>query len=124
MVDPLRGSPVGPYGPGPADHGTPGEFAPKEPSKPGHSFIDMLKSSVNEVNSMQLGAAGKVQKLVTGEISSLHEVCGVDVPKEIEKERGRLVDLMSDMQQYFHRKRVALVGPSYHYLFRFGLRET
>jgi flagellar hook-basal body complex protein FliE len=74
MVDPLRGSPVGPYGPGPADHGTPGEFAPKEPSKPGHSFIDMLKSSVNEVNSMQLGAAGKVQKLVTGEISSLHEV--------------------------------------------------
>ncbi len=43
-------------------------------------------------------------------ISALHEVCGVAVPAEIEKERGRLVDLMSDMQQYFDRKRVALVG--------------
>ena len=32
------------------------------------------------------------------------------VPKELETERGRLVDMMSDMQQYFHQKRVAVAG--------------
>ncbi len=74
MVDPLGGMPVGPYGPGPSEQGMASEFAPKEPVVPGKSFADLLKSSVNEVNSMQNAAAGKVQKLVTGEISSVHEV--------------------------------------------------
>jgi nitrogenase molybdenum-iron protein beta chain len=32
------------------------------------------------------------------------------VPAELETERGRLIDLMSDMQQYFHEKRVAIAG--------------
>lgn len=73
-MDPLGGSPTGPFGPGPAEQGMPGEFAPKEPSKPGESFVDLLKSSVNEVNNMKRGAGQKMQKLVTGEISSVHEV--------------------------------------------------
>jgi len=36
------------------------------------------------------------------------------VPAELETERGRLVDLMSDMQQYFHNKRVAVAGDPDH----------
>jgi nitrogenase molybdenum-iron protein beta chain len=36
------------------------------------------------------------------------------VPTELEIERGRLVDMMSDMQQYFHQKRVAVAGDPDH----------
>ncbi len=36
------------------------------------------------------------------------------VPLELEIERGRLVDMMSDMQQYFHQKRVAIAGDPDH----------
>ncbi|MFA6288718.1 MAG: nitrogenase molybdenum-iron protein subunit beta [Opitutaceae bacterium] len=36
------------------------------------------------------------------------------VPAELETERGRLVDMMSDMQQYFHNKRVAIAGDPDH----------
>ena len=74
MVDPVRGMPFGPYGPGPAEQGMPGSMQPRDPSPPGDSFVDMLKKSINEVNNMQAGASDKVQKLVTGEISSIHEV--------------------------------------------------
>ncbi len=74
MVDPLGGSPLGPKGPGPAEQGMPGAFKTKEPSEPGQSFVDLLKSSINEVNNMQSAAGSKMQKLVTGEISSIHEV--------------------------------------------------
>ncbi len=74
MVEPLGGMPIGPYGPGPTETGSPGEFAPREPTKPGESFVDILKSSIDEVNNMQAFAANKIQKLVTGEINSVHEV--------------------------------------------------
>lgn len=43
-------------------------------------------------------------------INTLRKVARVDVPAEIDDERGRLVDIMSDAQQYFHNKRVALWG--------------
>ncbi|PTY03142.1 nitrogenase molybdenum-iron protein subunit beta [Opitutaceae bacterium EW11] len=36
------------------------------------------------------------------------------VAEELETERGRLVDMMSDMQQYFHEKRVAVAGDPDH----------
>ncbi len=36
------------------------------------------------------------------------------VPEALETERGRLVDLISDMQQYFHNKRVAVAGDPDH----------
>lgn len=35
---------------------------------------------------------------------------GVEVPASVELERGRLVDLMSDLHQYFHGRRVAVSG--------------
>jgi len=43
-------------------------------------------------------------------IDTLRLVGNVEVPAAIEQERGRLVDMITDMQQYFHGKRVALWG--------------
>ncbi len=43
-------------------------------------------------------------------IHALRTHGGVDVPGSIGEERGRLLDAMGDMHQYFHGKTVALVG--------------
>jgi nitrogenase molybdenum-iron protein beta chain len=43
-------------------------------------------------------------------IDTLRKMAGVAVPESINVERGRLVDAISDMQQYFYGKRVALYG--------------
>ena len=43
-------------------------------------------------------------------IHALRNYAGADVPPSITEERGRLVDVMSDMHQYFHGKRVAVAG--------------
>ncbi len=43
-------------------------------------------------------------------IDVLRTVAGTSVPDEIVKERGKLVDMISDMHQYFYGKKVALVG--------------
>ncbi len=43
-------------------------------------------------------------------IETLRKVAGVKVPAEITRERGRLVDMITDMHQYFYGKRVALWG--------------
>jgi len=43
-------------------------------------------------------------------IMSLSKAAGVEVPEEITAERGRLIDVMTDMEQYFYGKKVALFG--------------
>jgi nitrogenase molybdenum-iron protein beta chain len=43
-------------------------------------------------------------------IEALRTMAGVKVPSVITDERGRLLDMMADMHQYFYRKRVALYG--------------
>ncbi len=43
-------------------------------------------------------------------IMKISEVAGVAVPDEVTDERGRLVDIITDMQQYLYGKRVALWG--------------
>lgn len=43
-------------------------------------------------------------------IQTLASYAGVEVPASVELERGRLIDLMSDLHQYFHGKRVAVSG--------------
>ena len=43
-------------------------------------------------------------------IDALRTVGGVAVPDEISLERGQLVDMISDMHQYFYKKRVAIAG--------------
>lgn len=74
MSDPFEQMPIGPIGPTPRTEGMPGQMGPSEPKAPGGSFVDLLANSVNEVNNMQMGAGDKIQKLVTGEISNVHEV--------------------------------------------------
>ena len=43
-------------------------------------------------------------------IDALSTGAGVSVPSEIELERGQLMDVITDMHQYFHGKKVALAG--------------
>lgn len=43
-------------------------------------------------------------------IQTLIELTGATPPDELDDERGRLVDIMTDMQQYLYRKRVAIYG--------------
>jgi nitrogenase molybdenum-iron protein beta chain len=43
-------------------------------------------------------------------IDALRNVAGVNVPEELFVERGQLVDLISDMHQYFYKKKVAIAG--------------
>ncbi len=43
-------------------------------------------------------------------ISALSNAAGIKVPQSITDERGRLVDIITDMQQYFFKKKVALWG--------------
>jgi nitrogenase molybdenum-iron protein beta chain len=43
-------------------------------------------------------------------IDTLRLNCGVTVPDVITYERGQLVDIITDMHQYFHGKKVALAG--------------
>ena len=43
-------------------------------------------------------------------VDVLRTVAGRSIPEDISRERGKLVDLISDMHQYFYGKKVALVG--------------
>lgn len=43
-------------------------------------------------------------------VMELAEKAGVEIPEEVTDDRGRLVDIITDMQQYFHGKKVALWG--------------
>ena len=43
-------------------------------------------------------------------INTLRTVAGANVPDSITAERGRLVDIITDMEQYFYHKKVALFG--------------
>lgn len=47
-------------------------------------------------------------------VDALRRAAGVRVPASIESERGRLIDMISDMSQYFHGVRVALFGDPDH----------
>ncbi|MBE0557489.1 MAG: nitrogenase molybdenum-iron protein subunit beta, partial [Proteobacteria bacterium] len=49
-------------------------------------------------------------------IDTLRKAAGVGVPESIMAERGRVVDLTTDMHQYFYGKKVALVGDPDHLL--------
>ncbi len=74
MADPFGAMPIGPIGPGPTEQGQQGEWGPREPEVAGPSFVDLFKKSIDEVNNLQASADNKIEKLVTGEISSIHEV--------------------------------------------------
>ena len=43
-------------------------------------------------------------------IHALRDLAGYDVPSSIMDERGRLVDVMADLHQYFYNRKVAIAG--------------
>jgi len=43
-------------------------------------------------------------------VDALRQLAGVSVPDSVTADRGRVVDMMADMHQYFWKKKVALVG--------------
>lgn len=47
-------------------------------------------------------------------INTVREVAGVSVPESINEERGQVIDFMSDAQQYFYHKKVAIAGDPDH----------
>ncbi len=47
-------------------------------------------------------------------VDALRKTAGTGVPESIMTERGQVVDMMSDMHQYFYRKKAALVGDPDH----------
>ena len=49
-------------------------------------------------------------------IQTLRHLSGKQVPKELELERGQLLDMMTDMGQYFFGKKVAIFGDPDHVL--------
>jgi nitrogenase molybdenum-iron protein beta chain len=47
-------------------------------------------------------------------VDALRKTAGTSIPESLMTERGRLVDMISDMHQYFYRKKAALVGDPDH----------
>ncbi len=47
-------------------------------------------------------------------VDALRTVAGVNVPASLNLERGQLVDIITDMSQYFYNKKVALAGDPDH----------
>ncbi len=103
------------------------EFYPR-----GGVTVDALKSTGASVGTLALGAwssapaAGALEAkcgvphqlldvpiglLATDRyVDALHRMAGVPVPESLEVERGQVLDVMSDMEQYLHGRKVALVG--------------
>jgi len=99
---------------------------------PGGTPIAELIDSGNSVGTLAFGpiASGPAAKLLDSQckvpceilglpiglrgtdrfIDALRRLAGVSVPESITAERGRVVDMMADMHQYFWKKKVALVG--------------
>jgi nitrogenase molybdenum-iron protein beta chain len=98
----------------------------------GGTTIDALRGAGDSLGTIGLGisASASATKMletkcgVTGQmlelpfglqatdrfIESLRVMGGVKVPDIVNEERGRLLDMMADMHQYFYRRRVALFG--------------
>ncbi len=52
----------------------PGAEKNTEANKAGHSFADMLKDSIMEINKLQKNANEQVEKLASGQIKDVHQV--------------------------------------------------
>lgn len=103
------------------------QFYPK-----GGVTVEQLKTTGDSIGTIALGAYGSLAGaealdakckvnyelleipyglLATDRfIDTLRRMAGVVVPESINRERGRLLDVISDMQNYLYGKRVALFG--------------
>jgi nitrogenase molybdenum-iron protein beta chain len=91
----------------------------------GDSFLTLAmgplaSTAAAELLEKKCGVPNKVLELPIGltatdnYINALRLAGDTAVPKALKDERGRLIDMISDMSQYFHRKRVALFGDPDH----------
>jgi nitrogenase molybdenum-iron protein beta chain len=84
----------------------------------------------------QCGVPGEILELPIGVsatdafVNALRIAADTAVPKEMERERGRLIDMISDMSQYLHKKKVAIFGDPDHltgmvtFLVEMGMEPT
>lgn len=89
-----------------------------------------------ELLTKKCGVAHEVIELPIGVsatdafVNALRVAGDTSVPSELEKERGRLIDMISDMSQYLHNKRVALFGdpdqlvPMTQFLLEIGMKPA
>ena len=84
--------------------------------------LDFIKETGQETASFHypLGVAATDDLLM-----KLSELSGKDIPLEIEKERGRLIDAMADSQAHLHGKKYAIYGdPDFVYAMARFVMET
>jgi nitrogenase molybdenum-iron protein beta chain len=103
------------------------QFFPK-----GGATLEQIRSSGNSIGTLALGKSASTRAANALEekcgvsrqrlelpiglpatdrfIDALRTMAGARVPDSITDERGRLLDMMADMHQYFYGKRVALYG--------------
>lgn len=98
----------------------------------GGTTIDQLKSTGSSLGTVGLGRLASASAAIALDakcrvpceildlpigieatdrfVDALRRIACVKVPDEINNERGQLLDIITDMHQYFHGKRVGLVG--------------
>ncbi len=78
-------------------------------SKPAADAMEKKCSVPSQVLELPIGV-GATDSFV----NALRLAGDTSVPKTLERERGRLIDMISDMSQYLHQKKVALFGDPDH----------
>jgi nitrogenase molybdenum-iron protein beta chain len=74
-------------------------------SAPAAKELDRMHKVPCEIIDLPIGL-----KATDRFINKVRQVAGISVPDEITEERGRMVDFITDMQQYFYGKKFALYG--------------
>jgi len=77
-------------------------------SGPGAKLLDSSFSVPCELLKLPIGLRA------TDDFVNALRLCGGVVSDKLEYERGQLLDVLTDMQQYFHQKKVALIGDPDH----------
>ena len=78
-------------------------------SKPAADALTKKCNVPNEVLELPIGVSA------TDALVNAMRIAGdTAVPKALDKERGRLIDMISDMSQYLHKKKVAVFGDPDH----------
>lgn len=78
-------------------------------SAPAARALDAKCKVKCEISSLPIGLSATDRF-----VDLLRNIAGQSVPNSINEERGQLLDMMTDMQQYFYGKRVALFGDPDH----------
>lgn len=78
-------------------------------SKPAADTLEKKCQVPSQVLELPIGVSA-----TDAYINALRLAGDTSVPKDLERERGRLIDMISDMSQYLHKKKVAIFGDPDH----------